>query len=255
MLLEPGPVRSVCGHCYPEGESSLGLCWCGMGAVAGCTVCSTGLCGDHVGRYHGRVVCAADRSKLEAEAEELARPALDLYAQQAARDEQEYERLTPGFPYIPAPPGKVMTYADRRGKGNEWLLRQHDGGPLVSDIVRVLNALVPDRQVQAVVKPRIGWSSVSQKATGWVCSSRSSIQPGGDSQIDSSATHDVMWRWLILPANGFWETSTHVAKGSPLPPAEDMRYAQHRLWPRINWNAAVALRGQLLEWLGHPNRP
>ena len=38
-------------------------CWCGVYAIAECTDCAASLCGDHIRRPAGLVICQADLSR------------------------------------------------------------------------------------------------------------------------------------------------------------------------------------------------
>lgn len=67
--LIPGPELRVCGNRYQEGSvtAPLGLCSCGMSAVAECVDCRKVLCGDHIASRNGRVLCKDDRLAFDRE--------------------------------------------------------------------------------------------------------------------------------------------------------------------------------------------
>lgn len=66
-----GPTRGerICRHRYQAGEpatASAVKCWCGMYAIAECTECGAPLCGDHIRRLSGRVICQEDLAARKA---------------------------------------------------------------------------------------------------------------------------------------------------------------------------------------------
>src|SRR6187200_2023444 len=77
--LEPHITFRICGNRYQEATSSenapralAGFCWCGLIPIAKCTKCDEVMCGDHIRRINGRVVCAThweEVQQLAAEAE------------------------------------------------------------------------------------------------------------------------------------------------------------------------------------------
>lgn len=60
------PLYGSCGHRFQTGPSPAGAaqCTCGMFAVGRCTTCDQPLCGDHVDRYAGQVMCEAHAAAL-----------------------------------------------------------------------------------------------------------------------------------------------------------------------------------------------
>ena len=78
--LVPGPELRSCGHEYQEGPPSadLGLCDCGMAAVARCVDCGGPLCGMDLRRRGGQVLCATDvQARESAEEADRFRDSLD----------------------------------------------------------------------------------------------------------------------------------------------------------------------------------
>lgn len=75
----PTTQTMACGTRYQVPvQGNLGVCSCGMGAVAACTICGTPVCLDHAGRLDGKIACVADltravtESRAEAERAEQA---------------------------------------------------------------------------------------------------------------------------------------------------------------------------------------
>jgi hypothetical protein len=272
--LRPGPVERSCGHRYQDGTGpthasssarvtsgsgsasmaaiTQDVCSCGMSAIAWCVACGAGSCGDHLRYFDGRVVCSTHEQSMRAIEEERQRPARDAYAQQSEEDRAEYERLTPGFPY-PQRYNRPATYADLRREGP---LRASGEVP-VEDVVRALHVLVPNRIARdVVVKRRTGLLSLSQRADGWVFTTRlaASGSPSRELQHDPSATHDGWWRTLLLPDGQCWHGSGFVDPGAPLPPPTNIGYMPIQR-TTLPWQDVFTFRDELLTWLVLPPRP
>lgn len=270
--LRPGPVERACGHRYQDGTrpkaradtgsltapTSAGasdVCWCGMSAIAWCVACGAGSCGDHLRYFDGRVVCGTHEAAMQAAEEQRRRPARDAYARQAEADRAEYERLTPGMPY-PERNAIPVTYADLRRQGP---LKAHGQDLPVGDVVRVLEALVPDRIVRGVVvQSRTGLLSRRKTADGWVFTTRRAAtrNRSTETQHDPWENHDGWWRTLLLSDGQMWKGHGFVEPGAPLPPPTNIGYMPaHAQHGSLVWADVSSIRDEVLTWLGRPPRP
>jgi hypothetical protein len=265
--------RRACGHTYEvqAPTSSEISCTasgrCGAFAVGRCGDCEKPVCNYHAEYAHGRLLCngcIADRNRPSKE--EVARAVAEAkndverreaYIRRAQSDESEHARLTPGLPYPPlgrriqgaGSPYPTMTYADRL----QWAAtyKVYAAAPSLSDIVRVLEALVPDRLMRVRIATTGGFFSRSTYAEGWpLIVARTADWDDRESRISSSNT-DLESRLLVTPEATTWALSYYIPRGQASRPMQDFDGARRDPSGTIDWAFAAMVRRHLLTWLGH----
>jgi hypothetical protein len=181
----------------------------------------------------------------------------------AALSRAEFERLTPGFPYPPAPsqkpiagmlfqnrPGEVpLTLEERMSEEYRWLRDRHGEGAPIRDLVRIFNAQVPHRLTSVIVQPKNGLLSLPKRASGWAFSHKSAIKFSNDVQHDLSSSHDIERKWLLTPQGTYWETHHNMPKGRT-EPITDFASAREIHMANLPWHAAMVARDHLISWRG-----
>lgn len=116
---------------------------------------------------YGEVRCPAHMDQAREAAEQRERLRIEHHQGKADASREEFERLTPGLPYPPAPTGRPLTFEERMGPETRFLVEADGEGVQVRNLVRIFNAQAPDRITTVTVQPRNGLFSPAKHAQGW----------------------------------------------------------------------------------------